>query len=281
MKFQLNEGDLEEIDNIDDSGKLFAILISIMSRLRSSEGCIWDREQDHKTIKRNLIEETYEAVESIENKDYKGLKEELGDLLLQIVFHSQIAVENKEFNINEVLRGIIGKLIRRHPHVFKGMVLNSSDEILANWEDIKKKERKEKYKEPDSIFSGIPKSLPSLHYAYEIQNRASRLDFDWEEIIDIFEKIDEELAELKKEMGKRRKIRIPDEIGDVLFSIVNLGRRLGIDCEESLYGASKKFIRRFNFIKKYADENNLNFKKLSLKEKDKLWEIAKKELPWK
>src|SRR4030043_465729 len=202
MKFQLNERDLEEIDQIDDSGKLFAILIGIMSKLRSPEGCIWDREQDHRTIKRNLIEETYEAVESIENKDHKGLKEELGDLLLQIVFHSQIAVENKEFNINEVLRGIIGKLIRRHPHVFKGMVLNNSDEILANWEDIKKKERKEKYKKPDSIFSGIPKSLPSLHYAYEIQNRASRLDFDWEEVIDIFGKIDEELAELKKEIGK-------------------------------------------------------------------------------
>ncbi|HEY4695939.1 MAG TPA: nucleoside triphosphate pyrophosphohydrolase [Candidatus Hydromicrobium sp.] len=279
MKFQLNGSDLEDIDKINDSGKLFAILVDIMSKLRSPEGCMWDREQNHKTIKRNLIEETYEAVESIESKDHKGLKEELGDLLLQIVFHSQIAVENKEFGINEVLRGIIGKLIRRHPHVFKGMVLNSSNEILANWEDIKKKERKEKFEKPDSIFSGIPKSLPSLHYAYEIQNRASRLDFDWEEAIDIFDKINEELAELKIEMEENRKNRIPDEIGDVLFSVVNLGRRLGIDCEESLYEASKKFIRRFNFIEKYADENNLNFKELPLKEKDKLWEIAKKELP--
>ncbi len=279
MKFQLNGSDLEDINKINDSGKLFAILVDIMSKLRSPEGCMWDREQNHKTIKRNLIEETYEAVESIESKDHKGLKEELGDLLLQIVFHSQIAVENKEFGINEVLRGIIGKLIRRHPHVFKGMVLNSSNEILANWEDIKKKERKEKFEKPDSIFSGIPKSLPSLHYAYEIQNRASRLDFDWEEAIDIFDKINEELAELKIEMEKNRKNRIPDEIGDVLFSVVNLGRRLGIDCEESLYEASKKFIRRFNFIEEYADENNLNFKELPLKEKDKLWEIAKKELP--
>ena len=279
MKFQLDGSDLEDIDKINDSGKLFAILVDIMSKLRSPEGCMWDREQNHKTIKRNLIEETYEAVESIESKDHKGLKEELGDLLLQIVFHSQIAVENKEFGINEVLRGIIGKLIRRHPHVFKGMVLNSSNEILANWENIKKKERKEKFEKPDSIFSGIPKSLPSLHYAYEIQNRASRLDFDWEEAIDIFDKINEELAESKIEMEKNRKNRIPDEIGDVLFSVVNLGRRLGIDCEESLYEASKKFIRRFNFIEKYADENNLNFKELPLKEKDKLWEIAKKELP--
>lgn len=279
MKFRLNSSDLEDIDKINDSGKLFAILIDIMSKLRSPEGCMWDREQNHKTIKRNLIEETYEAVESIESKDYKGLKEELGDLLLQIVFHSQIAVENKEFSINEVLQGIIKKLIRRHPHVFSGVVLSSSDEILANWEDIKKKERKERFDKPDSVFSGIPKSLPSLHYAYEIQNRASRLAFDWEEAIGIFDKIDEELAELKKEVREDEKSRIPGEIGDVLFSIVNLGRQLGIDCEESLYEASKKFIRRFNFMEKYANENNLNFKGISLKEKDKLWEIAKKELP--
>src|SRR4030043_478947 len=279
MKSQLNNRDLENIDKINDSGKLFAILVEIMKKLRSPDGCMWDREQNHKTIKRNLIEETYEAVESIENNNHTGLKEELGDLLLQIIFHSQIAAESKEFSVSEVLQGIIKKLIRRHPHVFQGVVLNSSDEILANWEDIKKKERKEKFKKPDSIFGGIPKSLPSLHYAYEIQNRASRLDFDWEEVIDIFVKINEELSELKKEIGKRRKTRIPEEIGDVLFSIVNLGRRLGIDCEESLYGASKKFIRRFNFIEKYADENNLDLKKLSLKEKDKLWETAKKELP--
>jgi tetrapyrrole methylase family protein/MazG family protein len=279
MKSQFNSRDLENIDKIDDSGKLFAILVDIMGKLRSPEGCMWDREQNHKTIKRNLIEETYEAVESIESDDYRGLKEELGDLLLQIVFHSQIAAEKKEFSINEVLRGIVRKLIRRHPHVFKGMVLNSSEEILANWEDIKKKERKEKFKKPDSIFSGIPKSLPSLHYASEIQNRASRLGFDWNRAIDIFGKIKEELAELKKEMRENRKSRIPDEIGDVLFSVVNFSRRFGIDCEESLYEASKKFIKRFNFMEKYADENNLNFKELPLKEKDKLWEIAKRELP--
>jgi len=278
MKSQLNNRDLENIDKINDSGKLFAILVEIMKKLRSPDGCMWDREQNHKTIKRNLIEETYEAVESIENNSYTGLKEELGDLLLQIIFHSQIATESKEFSINEVLQGIIKKLIRRHPHVFQGVVLNSSDEILANWEDIKKKERKEKFKKPDSIFGGIPKSLPSLHYASEIQNRASRLGFDWKETTDIFDKIKEELAELKKEVEEGKESQIPEEIGDVLFSIVNFSRRFNIDCEESLYEASKKFIRRYNFMEKYAEENNLNFKKLPLKEKDKLWEIAKREL---
>ncbi len=278
MKSQLNNRDLENIDKINDSGKLFAILVEIMKKLRSPDGCMWDREQNHKTIKRNLIEETYEAVESIENNSYTGLKEELGDLLLQIIFHSQIAAESEEFSVNEVLQGIIKKLIRRHPHVFQGVVLNSSDEILANWEDIKKKERKEKFKKPDSIFGGIPKSLPSLHYASEIQNRASRLGFDWKEATDIFDKIKEELAELKKEVEEGKESQIPEEIGDVLFSIVNFSRRFNIDCEESLYEASKKFIRRYNFMEKYAEENNLNFKKLPLKEKDKLWEIAKREL---
>jgi len=278
MKSKLNSRDLENIDKISDSSKLFAIMLDIMRELRSPDGCIWDREQNHKTIKRNLIEETYEVVESIENNDYEGLKEELGDLLLQIVFHSQIASENKKFDISGVLQCIIKKLVRRHPHVFQGMTLNSSDEILANWEAIKKKERKEKFKEPDSIFRGIPRSLPSPHYASEIQNRASRLGFDWDKAIDIFDKIKEELTELEKEVREGRKNRIFDEIGDVLFSIVNLSRHLGIDCEESLYEVSKKFVRRFNFMEKYADENNLDFKKLPLKEKDKLWEIAKGEL---
>ena len=279
MKFSLNSKDLNNIDKINDAGELFSILVDVMKKLRSPEGCMWDREQNHKTIKRNLIEETYEAVESIESNDFKGLKEELGDLLLQVVFHSQIAADNKKFNINEVIRGIINKLIRRHPHVFQGVVLNSSKEILASWEDIKKKERKDEYKKSDSIFSGIPKSLPSLHFAWEIQNRASRLGFDWDDAINVFNKMKEELGELEKEVNEGNEKRLPDEIGDILFTAVNFSRHLGIDCEESLYETSKRFIRRFDFMERYAKENNLNFRKLSLKEKDKLWEIAKKELP--
>ncbi len=278
MSFKLNNGEIKNINKINDSSELFAILISIMKKLRSPEGCMWDREQDHKTIKKNLIEETYEAVESIESDDYMGLKEELGDLLLQIVFHSQIAAESKEFDISEVLKCLINKLIRRHPHVFEGVNLTSSDEILENWENIKKRERKNKSKKTDSIFSGIPRSLPSLHYAYEIQNRASRLGFDWDKPDDIFEKIEEELIELKKEIKKDRKDKIFGEMGDVLFSIVNFSRRLGMDCEQSLYDASKKFIERFDLMEKYAHDNDLDFKNLPLEEKDKLWEIAKREL---
>ncbi len=279
MKLQLNSRDLKNIDKINNSGKLFSILVDIMAKLRSPQGCMWDREQNHKTIKRNLIEETYEVVESIEDNDFSDLKEELGDLLLQIVFHSQIAADSKQFDINGVLKGIIKKLIRRHPHVFQGVALKSSKEILANWEDIKRKERKEKIKKSDSIFGGIPKSLPSLHFAYEIQNRASRLGFDWDNTAGIFDKMKEELAELEKEIKKGKEKNLPGEMGDVLFTMVNFGRHLGIDCEESLYEASRKFVRRFNFMEKYAEENNLNFKELSLKEKDELWETAKKELP--
>ncbi len=291
MKHELSDYNLKKIDDIKDSSTLFSILVSIMKKLRSPDGCAWDIEQNHGTIKRNLIEETYEAVECIENSDFKGLKEELGDLLLQVVFHSQIASENREFDISEVLKGIINKLIRRHPHVFGSEVLKSSGEILANWESIKKKERKENPQKQDSMFSNIPKILPSLHYAYEIQNRASRLGFDWDNLREVFEKIKEEVGEIDSEIdsfkcdGKEIILRnkagdagsIRDEIGDVLFSIVNFTRHLGIDCEQCLKQTCRKFIKRFDFMEKYAEENNLDFKKLSLKEKDKLWEIAKKK----
>jgi len=278
MEFQLDKEDIRNIDKIDDSSKLFSILLNVMIKLRSPGGCMWDREQNHKTIKKNLIEETYEAVESIENEDFTALKEELGDLLLQVVFHSQIAAESNIFDIKEVLRGIISKLIRRHPHVFGEVVVKDSREILENWEEIKKKERKKEAKKSDSIFSGIPKSLPSLHLAYEIQNRASRLSFDWDDRAGVFDKIEEELAELKKELSKKSEGYISEEIGDILFTIVNFARHAGVDCEESLRESSKKFIKRFDFMEKYAEENNMDFKKLPLKEKDKLWELAKNKL---
>jgi tetrapyrrole methylase family protein/MazG family protein len=278
MRYKLNRNDLENIDKINDSSKLFSILINIMKKLRSKDGCMWDREQSHDSIKRNLIEETYEAVECIESSDLEGLKEELGDLMLQIVFHSQMASENSEFNINDVMKNIIEKLIRRHPHVFKNKILNSCDEILENWEDIKKAERKKSLKKKDSIFVDIPKILPSLHYAYEIQNRASRLGFDWDEIREVFKKIKEEINEINEELKRGKKDAVADEIGDTLFSIVNFSRHLGIDCEQCLKNTSKKFIQRFDFMEKYAKENNLDFKKMSLEEKDKLWEIAKSNL---
>jgi tetrapyrrole methylase family protein/MazG family protein len=272
----LKSNDLDNLDNIDDPGELFLLLLKLMKKLRSVDGCVWDREQTHESIKKNLLEEAYEAVESIESNDYSGLKEELGDILLQVVFHSQIAIENSEFDTGQVLKYILKKLIRRHPHVFGGKIVGSSSEVLSNWEDIKKEERKINLEKNNSMFVDIPKIMPSLHYAFEIQNRASRLGFDWENAIDVFDKIKEELLEINVELNKAESQNISDEIGDILFSVVNLSRHLKIDCEQCLKDTCKKFIKRFNYMERYAEENGLDFKKLPLAEKDKLWEIAKK-----
>ncbi len=309
----INIGDIE---NINDSSVLFKILLNIMEKLRSKSGCIWDKEQTHQSIKRNLIEEAYEAAESIEEENFEDLKEEIGDILLQVVFHSQIAKEQNNFNINDVLKTIIKKLIRRHPHVFKDIKVSDSKDILKNWEQIKKEERKLKYNsnkiksnnfsedlsDSQSIFYNIPKMLPALHYAHEIQNRASRLDFDWPDTNDILKKIEEEVKELKKayeetfcivnprniadniqidknKIQDKTKIdKLSEEIGDLLFSIVNLCRHLKIDAEESLKKTCKKFIKRFNYMQEYSEDNNLDFKNLSINKKDEIWELAKKKI---
>jgi len=278
MKFDLDSPDPGLLDEIEEPEELYTILIEIMRRLRSDKGCLWDREQDHSTLKKSLIEEAYETVEAIDSGDAAELKEELGDLLLQIIFHGQIAEEGGNFSHSDIIRGIIKKLLRRHPHVFSDTDASSSREILANWEDIKKEERKNSNKEKDSIFSGIPRSLPGLHYAYEIQNRASRLGFDWEKAEDVYEKIVEEMNELEKEAAIGDLKAVSEELGDLLFSIVNYGRHLGIDIEKSIKDTCKKFISRFKLMEDMAREDGEDFKELSLEEKDRLWEKAKKRL---
>ncbi|MBN2072328.1 MAG: nucleoside triphosphate pyrophosphohydrolase [Actinobacteria bacterium] len=279
MEYNLDEDDLKNIGRIDNPEKLFTILVNVMKKLRSREGCAWDREQDHKSIKKNLIEEAYETLEAIDGKDPVSLKEELGDMLLQIVFHSQIAAENNEFDISQVLKGIIEKLLRRHPHVFGGKNTLTSSQVLANWESIKKEERKKSSRDSDSIFSGIPKTLPALHYAFEIQNRASRLKFDWEDHREIYFRMLEELNELKIEIEKGDMERAYQEIGDLLFSIVNYSRHLKIDCELSLKNTGKKFVDRFKLMEKYSGCEGAKFAELSPGEKDRLWEEAKKKIP--
>lgn len=276
MTIELTEKLLNNLGDIRNPGELFLILIAVMEKLRSEKGCVWDREQTHKTIKKNLVEEAYEAVESIEGESYQELKEELGDILLQVIFHSQIARENSEFDINDVLRNILNKLVRRHPHVFGDKLVTGSQEVLANWEDIKKEERKEKSSNDLSVFTNIPKMLPSLHYANEIQSRAARFGFDWEKSNDVLDKIKEEIEELERELPGGKIGQISDELGDILFSVVNLSRHLKIDSEESLKNTCKKFINRFDFMEDYALKHGLDFKNLSLVEKEELWEIAKK-----
>jgi len=273
----------ETIDGISSPPELFSILLQVMAKLRGDNGCMWDREQTHESIKRNLVEEAYEAVDSIEEKDYQELKEELGDIMLQVVFHSRIAEDNGEFEIADVLRTIIKKLVRRHPHVFAGTVVQNSNEVLSNWEDIKRMERQDKSRkggmqeqDSDSMFSNIPRILPALHFAYEIQNRAARLGFDWEGPQGVIEKIREEASELEKELEDPENSKVSEEIGDMLFTIVNLSRHTGIDSEKALKDTCRKFIARFDFMERYAIEKGLDFKSLSLGQKDALWEIAKK-----
>jgi len=273
----------ETIDGISSPPELFSILLQVMAKLRGDNGCMWDREQTHESIKRNLVEEAYEAVDSIEEEDYQELKEELGDIMLQVVFHSRIAEDNGEFEIADVLRTIIKKLVRRHPHVFAGTVVHDSNEVLSNWEDIKRMERQDKSRkgsmqeqDSDSMFSNIPRILPALHFAYEIQNRAARLGFDWKGPQGVIEKIREEASELEKELEDPENSKVSEEIGDMLFTIVNLSRHTGIDSEKALKDTCRKFIARFDFMERYAIEKGLDFKSLSLSQKDALWEIAKK-----
>lgn len=284
--------DINKANGSENPAELFDFLLKMMYQLRSPQGCVWDREQTHDSIKRNIIEEAYEAAEAIENNDMKSLKEELGDVMLQVVFHSQIGEEKKEFRISDVLKEIINKLYRRHPHVFGDASFKDSGEVLTSWEEIKKAERKNNPKKTESIFNDIPKIMPSLHFAYEVQNRASRLGFDWVDKKDVFEKIKEEIAELdhalkkldNKVIGKEKEITDspPDEItlelGDLLFSIVNLSRHLDIDSEDALRFTSKKFIRRFDTMERLAKERNQEFKNLSLSQKEELWnEVKSKE----
>lgn len=278
MKFDLDSPDLKLLDSMDKPEDLFVILLKIMKRLRSDRGCLWDREQNHVSLKKSLIEEAYETVEAIDSGNPDNLREELGDLLLQVVFHGQIAEDDHSFTQSDIIKTIIKKLLRRHPHVFGDISAGSSREILENWEDIKKEERRNSKKEEDSIFSGIPHLLPALHYAYEIQNRASRLGFDWDRAEDVYRKILEELNELKKEADSNNRQSAADEMGDLLFSIVNYGRHLDIDIEKSMKDSCKRFIERFNLMEGIARERGQNFKELSLEEKDRLWELAKKEL---
>ena len=252
-------------------------LKEIASILRSKNGCAWDREQTSKTLRPYLIEETYEVYDAIENEDIDELKEELGDLLYQVYAHSQIHSESDTFDIDDVAEGITEKLIRRHPHVFDGVNLATSDEISDRWEKIKKEEKSHR----ESILEGVPKNLPALLKAYRVQQKVSRYGFDWEKIDDAVVKLDEEINELKDVINSHKKINedeLIEESGDVLFSIVNILRFLKINPEEALSKTITKFITRFKYIEKKVEEENKNIEDMSLKEMDIIWEEAKKNL---
>jgi len=252
----------------------FHDLVEIMAKLRSKEGgCPWDREQTHESLKPYLIEETYEVLEALDNEDPDLLQEELGDLLLQIVFHSQIAKENGYFTIGEVISGICNKLISRHPHVFGDLQVKSSEKVLENWEEIKRKEkREESYTES---LRRIPKGLPSLMKSYKVQSKAAKVGFDWENVEGAIDKVKEELGELLKiyKTGEKEKIR--EEIGDLLFAIVNVARFFDIMPELALNETIEKFIRRFEYIENKAREKNQDLNNMTLEDMDRLWNEAK------
>ena len=251
----------------------FERLKAIMRRLRAPGGCPWDREQTFESLKTYLLEETYEVIEAIDKKDHDQLREELGDLLLQIVFQSQIATEENLFTIDDVAEHISNKLIRRHPHVFGSAQASTADEVLRNWEFLKKEEREKRG--GGSILQGIPKALPALTKARRIGEKVSRVGFDWESPRDVIPKIREELTELQQALEEGKKEAIESEMGDLLFSISNLSRHLGIDPESALQGANHKFISRFKYIENSLKKERTDLEDASPKEMEKLWEESK------
>ncbi len=253
-------------------------LLDIMALLRSDKGCPWDKEQDHITLKKCLIEEAYEVIDAIDSKNMNNLCEELGDLLLQVVFHARIAEEARVFTMSDVIKGISEKLIRRHPHVFGSITAKTSQEVILNWEAIKKTEKNATQSERtagNEDFFRLPKGLPALILAEEVQKKAGKVGFDWDAVDGPLTKIYEELAELEKEMdsGDRQQ----EELGDLLFSIVNLSRFLGINAEEALRIGTQKFQKRFNVMLKLMAESGMKMEGMSIKEMDFYWDKAKKE----
>jgi len=248
-------------------------LVEVMERLLGADGCPWDRQQTHQTLKKYLIEEAYEVIEAIDQEDMHKLCEELGDLLLQVVFHATLAKKRGDFDINEVVARITEKLIRRHPHVFGRTEVQDAREVLVNWEEIKAAEQQQR----KSLLEGIPRSLPALQRAEKVQAKASLVGFDWPDVSGALVKMEEELRELKAACKGKALREIRSEIGDLLFAVVNVARLLGVEAEDALRAAVDKFIRRFQKMEERAQARKLKLDQLSLEELDQLWEEAKEE----
>ncbi len=249
-------------------------LIEIVHQLRGDEGCPWDRVQTHETLKVGLIEEAYEVIDAIEREDFANFEEELGDLLLQIIFHVQIAKENGDFSWVDVTTGICEKLIRRHPHVFSDWDVKSAEQVLVNWEAIKKHEKKEHF--THESMSRIPKQLPQLMIADKIQRKAAKVGFDWPSVEGAFDKVREELLEIKEAIKGEDQEHIAEEVGDLLFAVVNCARFLKVDPEFSLKKTNAKFIKRFTFVEEKIVESGRRLEDSNLAEMDEYWNESKK-----
>src|SRR5215467_4528788 len=268
------------------TGAKFEKLVDIMATLRGPNGCPWDKQQDFNSLKPMLVEEVYEVLEAIENGDFEGISEELGDLLLHVVFHAYLGKEAGYFDINTVIDKISEKLIRRHPHVFGEESASTAEEVIKNWEAIKAQEKAQKLKSrtPDqrSLLEGIPSKLPAIHEAHQISSRAARVGFDWPDVEGIFDKLQEEVRELKDvlstENDETRRDRLEDEIGDMLFVIVNIARYLKIDSESALKRANRKFKARFRYMERELAQQGKTLDQTSLQDMEALWQKAKSEI---
>lgn len=249
----------------------FRKLVEIMASLRGENGCPWDKEQTRESLKPFLVEETYEVIEAIDEGKPDKIREELGDLLFQILFHAQIGKERGEFDIDDVIDGITSKMLRRHPHVFGGEQNKTSEEVIKRWEEIKKSEGKQ----DDSLLQGVPQSMPALLRAHKLQNRAARVGFDWKKVDDVSKKLDEEVQEFKEAIRRGSASGMEEELGDIFFMLVNISRFIGVNPEDALRKTISKFIKRFRHIEISAAERGQSLSEMPLEEMDALWDEAK------
>ena len=271
----------------ESAGKWFERLVALQARLRAPNGCPWDVEQTHLTLRTYLIEEAYEVLEALESGDDSKFAEELGDLLLQVVFHAQIATEQKRFNAADVVRGIHQKMVRRHPHVFGEKRAKNATEVLKNWEQIKVEERKAKSSKPGiaasvegeaaSLLDGIPHTLPAVMQGFQLTRRASRVGFDWDDVEGVLAKLQEELGELRSARATQSSQQIEEEIGDVLFAAVNLARFLKVEPEIALKRTNAKFTSRFREMERLARDGGRKLADVPRPEMESLWDQAKAE----
>lgn len=260
---------------MNQPGKEFERLVEIIARLRGPDGCPWDREQTSESIKPNLLEESYEVLEAIDNADMPELCEELGDLMMQAVFHAQFASERGDFAIEDSLRSINEKLIRRHPHVFGETQVAGSDEVLHNWEEIKRSEKG--YEKRTSVLDGVPAAMPALARAMEISKKAAKAGFEWPDIDAVVDKLEEEVGELKEELASGDRRRIFEEVGDLLFTVVNVARWCSVDSEDALRVMIERFSARFRKIEEVARSNGKSVEDMTIHEMDAVWDRAKQE----
>lgn len=257
------------------AGKSFEQLIAVMAKLRSPEGCPWDREQTFDSIKPYTLEETYEVLDAIDRRDWRGLAEELGDFLLQAVFYAQMAGEQGLFGIEDSLDAINSKLIRRHPHVFSDGDAKTADQVKVRWDQIKAEEKKDRGEAPHGLLERIPRAMPALVEAQQISSKAAGAGFDWENLHQVADKVREELGELEQAQARAASEEIEGELGDLLFTIVNLARFLCVDPEQALRRTNAKFRRRFAHVERGLAEQGKSFEEASLNEMEALWQEAK------